>query len=282
MKVLDFGLAKALEGSGRAAPTGSLSLSPTFASPAMTGIGMIMGTAAYMSPEQAKGKPVDKRADIWAFGVVLYEMLTGRALFQGETASEVMASVIMRDPDLTALPGVRAALAPLRDRPLPRQGSETAASGHRRSTSGADRCKADAAAGDAVETAETFGESQSCGGVLLDWRGAHRDGYRALASRGDGTGRGGHQVRRAATRKASLSLVARPAVALSPDGSVMAFVASTQGESRVYLRSLGDVTPREVPGTEGASNPVFSPDGPESRSSPLDGSSGRRSTASSR
>jgi serine/threonine protein kinase len=104
VKVLDFGLAKAFEGSAAPNPVGPLSLSPTYASPVMTGVGMIMGTAAYMSPEQAKGKVVDKRADIWSFGVVLYEMLTGRALFQGETASEVLASVMMREPDLSALP----------------------------------------------------------------------------------------------------------------------------------------------------------------------------------
>ena len=104
VKVLDFGLAKAFEGSGPTSTAAPLSLSPTFASPAVTGMGMVIGTAAYMSPEQAKGKAVDKRADIWAFGVVLYEMLTGRALFEGETVSEVLASVIMREPDLTALP----------------------------------------------------------------------------------------------------------------------------------------------------------------------------------
>ena len=104
VKVLDFGLAKAFEGSGPTSPAGPLSLSPTFASPVVTGVGMVIGTAAYMAPEQAKGKAVDKRADIWAFGVVLYEMLTGRALFQGETVSEVLALVIMREPDLTALP----------------------------------------------------------------------------------------------------------------------------------------------------------------------------------
>src|SRR5262245_31033528 len=101
VKVLDFGLAKAFEASG---PSSTLSMSPTLASPAVTGMGMIIGTAAYMSPEQAKGKSVDKRADIWAFGVVLYEMLIGRALFEGETVSEVLAAVIMREPDLSALP----------------------------------------------------------------------------------------------------------------------------------------------------------------------------------
>ena len=72
----------------------------------MTGVGMILGTAAYMSPEQARGKPVDKRADIWAFGCVLYEMLTGTRAFPGEDMSEVLASVLAREPDWTRLPPI--------------------------------------------------------------------------------------------------------------------------------------------------------------------------------
>ena len=102
VKVLDFGLAKAMEPTGVASP--SVSQSPTITTPAMTQAGMILGTAAYMSPEQARGKPVDKRADIWAFGCVLYEMLTGQRAFDGEGVSETMARVIEREPDWARLP----------------------------------------------------------------------------------------------------------------------------------------------------------------------------------
>ena len=79
-------------------------MSPTITSPAMTQAGMILGTAAYMSPEQARGKPVDKRADIWAFGGVLYEMLTGTRAFEGDDVSDTLARVVKREPDWSALP----------------------------------------------------------------------------------------------------------------------------------------------------------------------------------
>ena len=107
VKVLDFGLAKAMEQGKREDGRGDLALAqaPTITSPAlMTGAGMILGTAAYMSPEQAKGRTVDKRADIWAFGVVVYEMLTGRRLFDAEDVSETLAAVLTRELGLTALP----------------------------------------------------------------------------------------------------------------------------------------------------------------------------------
>ena len=102
VKVLDFGLAKALA-SDEASATADAN-SPTVLSPARTERGLILGTAAYMAPEQAKGRPVDKRADIWAFGVVLFEMLTGRKLFRGETATEIIAAVIKDDIALDRLP----------------------------------------------------------------------------------------------------------------------------------------------------------------------------------
>ena len=100
VKVLDFGLAKLLVQTGASANTTD---SPTLTI-AATQVGVLMGTAAYMSPEQSRGKPVDKRGDVWAFGVVLWEMLTGRRLFHGKTTSDVLAAVIRDEPDLTQVP----------------------------------------------------------------------------------------------------------------------------------------------------------------------------------
>jgi eukaryotic-like serine/threonine-protein kinase len=102
VKVLDFGLAKALEPAqpGRQ----DLANSPTAASPADLTRGIILGTAAYMAPEQAKGKPVDRRADIWAFGCVVYEMLTGRKAFDGEDITDTIVAVMSRQPDWAVLP----------------------------------------------------------------------------------------------------------------------------------------------------------------------------------
>ena len=103
VKVLDFGLAKALEPA--AAAHRASRQSPTITSPAMmTGVGVILGTAAYMAPEQAKGRAADKRSDIWAFGCVLYEMLTGKRPFDGEDVSDTLANVLKIDPDWSALP----------------------------------------------------------------------------------------------------------------------------------------------------------------------------------
>ena len=110
VKVLDFGLAKIVETGGTAGPSGAeVTHSPTITTPAMTGLGVILGTAAYMSPEQAAGRPLDKRADIWAFGVVLWEMLTGRRLFgTAETVSHTLADVLRADIDFTQLPATTA------------------------------------------------------------------------------------------------------------------------------------------------------------------------------
>ena len=126
VKVLDFGLAKALD----VAPAGDPDQSPTLTA-AATQMGVIMETAAYMSPEQARGKTVDKRADIWAFGAVLFETVTGRPLFEAGDISEMLAPVVLTEPDLSAVgPDVPVALQSLlrrclvkdpKRRPTPRQ-----------------------------------------------------------------------------------------------------------------------------------------------------------------
>ena len=102
VKVLDFGLAKAMEPEVAMVP--GLSQSPTVTSPAVTQAGVILGTAAYMSPEQARGEAVDQRADVWAFGCVLFEMLTGRRAFDGETVSDTLAAVLRAEPEWQRLP----------------------------------------------------------------------------------------------------------------------------------------------------------------------------------
>jgi len=107
VKVLDFGLAKLTESAGsgpQAAGSAHLSLSPTVTSPAATALGVILGTAAYMAPEQAKGRPADKRSDVWAFGCVLYEMLTGKRAFEADDVSDTMALVLKGEPEWSALP----------------------------------------------------------------------------------------------------------------------------------------------------------------------------------
>src|SRR4029079_12898742 len=102
VKILDFGLAKALD---QSVSTNDLSQAATMTSPAMmTNAGVILGTAAYMSPEQARGKALDTRTDIWAFGCVLYELLTGRTAFAADTVSDSLAKILEREPDWKALP----------------------------------------------------------------------------------------------------------------------------------------------------------------------------------
>ena len=153
VKVLDFGLAKALDqdgSSGLSDPT----LSPTLTSGPATAMGLIMGTAAYMSPEQARGKPVDRRADIWAFGALLYEMLAGVRPFPGETVSDTLAA----GPDVDARLDAVAPRYTRSDQDTPRavsgEGSAAEASGHRRGTDRAER-PAGTGSGDGRQTRES-------------------------------------------------------------------------------------------------------------------------------
>ena len=129
VKVLDFGLAKVFareeSGSDASMPTLPMSIEPS-------GEGVIAGTTGYMSPEQARGKPVDKRTDIWAFGCVLHEMLTARPAFRGETASDTIAAIIEREPDWSRLPPADAADHSTAAPALSREGSEAPPARHRR------------------------------------------------------------------------------------------------------------------------------------------------------
>jgi serine/threonine-protein kinase len=262
VKVLDFGLAKAMEPA--AARAASASMSPTITTPAMTQVGMILGTAAYMSPEQARGKTVDKRADIWAFGCVLFEMLTRSQPFPGEDISHVLARVIEREPEWSALPpalppelgtllrrclvkdprqrirdigDVRLALEGTFDTAVPQSTAHGA-----RPTSAAARALPWAIASVAVIVA----------GVLLTrlapWRSAPVPTPRKLL----------------ASIGADASLATNGAAILSPDGTTLAFVArqaAPPAQTRLFLRKLDQLQASALAGTERATSPFFSPDG---------------------
>jgi len=264
VKVLDFGLAKATgppEGDGfsRRQAEAEASALQTITSPAMTQAGMILGTAAYMSPEQARGGVVDKRADLWAYGVVLYEMLTGQRLFEGATISDTLAAVLTREPDWSALP----ATTPAPVRKLLRRCLEKDRK-RRLTDAGAARLEID----DALTAP-----------VLLD-------GAAASAPRG------GQRRLMAALAIAAVAIIALaiPAVrhvretptpappetrleivtpsadeaasfALSPDGRQIVYLGSGEGVSRLWLRSMEVTTAQPLAGTEGARYPFWSPDG---------------------
>ena len=271
VKVLDFGLAKALDPSPSATDVSQL---PTITSPAMTRMGVIMGTAAYMSPEQARGKAVDKRADIWAFGCVLFEMLTGKRAFEGDEVSDVLAAVLRQDVDLTALPvatppRLRRLLARCLDRD-PRM---------RLRDIGESRVEIDkiimGAADEAVASPTTASVAAPRWRRVLPWAVA------AVAFIAAGTTLllwapwrplpAAAPLRLEATLGADASLViaggggapAGNAAVVSPDGSQLAFVAQPHGGGapRLYVRRLDQLTATPLAGTEGAAGPFFSPDG---------------------
>jgi dipeptidyl aminopeptidase/acylaminoacyl peptidase len=249
VKVLDFGLAKAAEDT---AASGDPSNSPTI-SAAATQAGMIMGTAAYMSPEQARGKPVDKRADIWAFGVVLYEMLTGRRLFEGESVAETLGLLFTREPDLAALP----APTPASIRAL------------------IERCLVK----DPRQRLRDIGEARWQIDDVLGGRGAPT----LLALQRRRPWGFWLAVPLIAIAAATVGWLAKPAppvplvrlsIALPPgeqvttvpaisrDGHVVAYAAGrTVATSQLYIRTLDDFAARTVVGSTAAQHPFFSPEG---------------------
>jgi serine/threonine protein kinase len=251
VKVLDFGLAKAAESTQ--AP-GDPDHSPTLTL-AATRMGVIMGTAAYMAPEQARGQQVDKRADIWAFGVVLFEMLTGKRLFGGETVSDTLAWVLTKDLDLAALPAdTPPPVRKLLHRCLQRDRKKRL------------RDIADAR----LELDEPAPPAQAPAQVRrsrLPWATA-TVALAAAGALGIGLWR---SSRPAATPPMHLSVDLGsdtrlypfgPNLALSPDGALLAYTSTADDESwRVYLRPLDQSQAKPLAGTESGGHLFFSPDG---------------------
>jgi Tol biopolymer transport system component len=265
VKVLDFGLAKAYAGDTEAFDPAN---SPTI-SAAATMHGAILGTAAYMSPEQARGKSVDKRTDIWAFGCVLYELLNGKQAFAGEDITEILAAVVKTEPDWNRLPPTTpAAVRMLLKRCLQK-----------------DRNLRLRDAGDArIEIHEALSAPPSLGANIA----APAKGIRALRRRTLTLGVGILLLVAVVASLASWTLKPAPALApqpvtrtvinlppgqqlagldsgpslaISSDGTRLAYVARQGGTQQLYVRAMDSLEAKAIPGTEGAVNPFFSPDG---------------------
>jgi eukaryotic-like serine/threonine-protein kinase len=276
VKVLDFGLAKALEPAGAAAAS-STSLSPTITSPAaMTALGMILGTAAYMSPEQARGKPADRRADIWAFGAVLYEMLTGSRAFAGDEITDTLAFIITKEPDWSAVPAdTPGAIRKLLRRCLEKD----------RKRRLADIADARFEIEDAMSApGETPLTAQAVGARALPSR---RSRARApwivaailLLTTAALAAVVVRLLRPQPAAVASFTVAAPDATRfhlpgigpaasfafnggpISPDGRMLAFTAvDATGKLQLWLRRVASLTAAPLPGTDGALNPFWSPD----------------------
>ncbi|HUF23517.1 MAG TPA: protein kinase [Vicinamibacterales bacterium] len=260
VKVLDFGLAKALE--TPAAPGAALMDSPTITSPAaMTRMGVILGTAAYMSPEQARGKTVDRSADLWAFGALLYELLTGKAAFEGETVTDVLAAIVTRDPDWSALPAdTPPGVVRLLRRCLNRdRRGRLADAGEARFQ--IEEALAAPAAGTGVDDSA---RRPSRAMALAPWGVAAVLAIALIAAlwpRPAAPRPAMTHVSIEAPPRAVVSTVLRPSLSISSDGNAIAFIATSSGVDRLYVRAGDQFEARLLDGTEGASNPAISPDG---------------------
>ncbi len=258
VKVLDFGLAKALDTSPASAAAEAMN-SPTIASPAqMTGVGVILGTAAYMSPEQAKGRTVDRRADVWAFGAVLFEMLTAQRAFAGDDVSDTLANVLKMEPEWERLP----ADLPARIRQVLRACLQKNAKQRL-----GDMQDVRLALDGAFETAATQAVAHA-GAVAPPWRRALPVAAAVVLTAAI-VGGAAWRLRPAPAAPAPVAQfsMAVPdgsvitSVATSPDGTRMSFGARGAG---LYLRAIGDVEAHLVPGVPLGTSPVgvaFSPDG---------------------
>ena len=259
VKVLDFGLAKALAPDAASATPGDPSKSPTITMGG-TRQGMILGTSAYMSPEQARGLAVDKRADIWAFGCVLYEMLTGTRAFIGEDVSETLAAVIKGEPDWTAMPiDTSAGVRGLVRRCLQKDSKERL---HDISDARIEIQEALAKSDLDVTTAPSPAPVRRRERVAWTLLAVATLALVALIVSGT------LYVRRAAPEPVMtrLDVITAPtsdasSFALSPDGRQLVFVAKGEKGSRLWVRPLDQVNAQPLTGTDGASFPFWAPDG---------------------
>jgi serine/threonine protein kinase len=262
VKVLDFGLAKALDPTQ--ASSASATNSPTITSPAMTAMGIILGTAGYMAPEQAKGKAVDRRADIWAFGVVLYEMLTGQPLFTADTIPETLAQVMTRPINVDSLP----AATPRRIRHLLVRCLDRDPKKRLRDIGEARIQIEDALAGVGEESSRAAGMASAEPRSLLPWLAA---GVATLASAALAVVHFREVPVVVPLITSSLTAPegsrdsgfsdAAGTPELSPDGKWVVFVARTaDNKAPLWIRPLSSSTPRVLTGTDGATFPFWSPD----------------------
>ena len=242
VKVLDFGLAKALAPPVELA---GLTSAPTVTSPALTGLGVILGTAVYMAPEQAKGRAVDRRADIWAFGVVVYEMVTGRRPFDGETISEVLAAVIKSEPDWSPVPArLRRLLESCLEKDPKRRLRDI---------------------GDWTRQME---EPRALGRPSRSWLAWSVAAVLLLAT---GVLAVVHFQEKAPVAETVQFQIPPPEghsflfnFAVAPDGRRVAFIARDEkGTARLWVRDFGALESRPIAGTEGARTVTWKPDGRE-------------------
>ena len=256
VKVLDFGLAKVTSGES----VTDESQSPTMSIVARTREGVILGTVTYMSPEQARGLPLDKRSDIWSFGCVLYEMLTGRAPFTGGTVSDIIAGILERDPDWSSLPtGVPTSVRRLLRRCLDKDPK------HRLRDIGDARFELVDEAIDPTPPLSKRGRligllsmttvAVALTSLILSW---------TLWWPRAESPRGVERFVLNLSPQDQFSNTGRQAVAISPNGTHIVYSAN----GRLYVRALDDLNPRPIAGTRGevadnsaARNPFFSPDG---------------------
>jgi Tol biopolymer transport system component len=267
VKVLDFGLAKAFAGD---ATTEDIGNSPTL-SMAATMQGVILGTAAYMSPEQAKGKAVDKRTDIWAFGAVLYELLAGKAAFHGEDVGDILAAVVRAEPDWRALPDVttvkirnllRRCLQ--KDKTLRlRDAGDARIEIHEALTT---PTPAEPAAVQRKSPLGNIRAAWSVAAVAIVVAGLGWGAFAYLRRAPDGAQPVRFFVSPPETRRLAMSAPTPTGafvnpLAISPDGSRMAIVAEGgDGKSQLWVRSLDTLAAQPLAGTEGAFQPFWSPE----------------------